>query len=157
MAVIVSAVVAVALDHRRRHMVRHQGGDDTDDQAKDKDKQTSQGSTSGSTGGTKNKPAPKTVNARLINKLPMPKVDDQVTVEGMWTIDDTFVKARVNKIDGYPLDGGTAKWMIPACPCGLLVLGPRLQGRSHGGPLPGDQAHQGRRVPEPATRSPCWT
>ncbi|MEU1805949.1 hypothetical protein [Streptomyces sp. NPDC019937] len=111
MTVIVSAVVAVALVIGGGIWFATSGGDDTDDQAKDK--QTSQGSTSGGTGGTKNKPAPETVNARLINKLPMPKVDDQVTVEGMWTTDDTFVKAGVNKIDGYPLDGGAAKWSIP--------------------------------------------
>lgn len=109
MAVIVSAVVAVALVIGGGIWFATKGGGDSDDQAKDKDKQTSQGST----GGTKNKPAPKTVNARLVNKLPMPKVDDQVTVEGMWTVGDTFVKAGVNKIDGYPLDGGAAKWSIP--------------------------------------------
>ncbi|WP_055548486.1 hypothetical protein [Streptomyces sp. NBRC 110028] len=111
MTVIVSAVVAVALVIGGGIWFATSGDDDTDNQAKDK--QSSQGSTSGGTGGTKNKPAPKTVNARLINKLPMPKVDDQVTVDGMWTTDDTFVKAGVNKIDGYPLDGGAAKWSIP--------------------------------------------
>ena len=97
-------------------MVRHQRRRRADDQAKD-DKQTTQGSTGGhkggGSGGDDGKPAPKTVNARLINQLPMPKVDDQVTVEGMWTTDDTFVKAGVNKIDGYPLDGGSPKWSIP--------------------------------------------
>ncbi|MFI0774710.1 hypothetical protein [Streptomyces sp. NPDC021212] len=108
MAVVVSAVVAVALIIGGGIWFAT-SGDDTDDQANGKDKQTSQGGT----GGTENKPAPKTVNAQLINKLPMPKVDDQVTVEGMWTVDDTFVKAGVNKIDGYPLDGGSAKWSIP--------------------------------------------
>ena len=111
MVVIVSAVVAVALVIGGGIWFAT-SGDDKNNQADDNGKQT-QSSTSGSTGGTKNKPAPKTVNARLVNKLPMPKVDDQVTVDGMWATDDTFVKAGVYKIDGYPLDGGSAKWSIP--------------------------------------------
>ncbi|MFD7504509.1 hypothetical protein [Streptomyces sp. NPDC059850] len=113
MAVIVSAVVAVALIIGGGIWFATSGDDKSDEQAKDKGKQTTQGSSSGGTGGTENKPAPKTVNAQLINKLPMPKVKSQVVVQGMWTTDDTFVKAGANKIDGYPLNGGSPKWSIP--------------------------------------------
>ncbi|MET7933860.1 hypothetical protein [Streptomyces sp. NPDC005322] len=113
MAVIVSAVVAVALiiGGGIWFAAKDDGGGS---EAKDKDKQTSQGgSNGGSTGGTKDQPAPETIDARLLNKVPMPKVSEQATVQGMWATDDTFVKAGVYKIVGYPLDGGTAKWEIP--------------------------------------------
>ncbi|MFS7879937.1 hypothetical protein ACEYXF_42350 [Streptomyces asiaticus] len=110
MAIIVSAVVAVALiiGGGIWFATKDDGGGS---EAKGKDKQSSQGASSGTTGGG-DKPA-KTVDAKLLNKVPMPKVSDQVTVEGMWTTDDTFVKAGVYKIVGYPLSGGAAKWTIP--------------------------------------------
>lgn len=110
MAIIVSAVVAVALiiGGGIWFATKDDGGGS---EAKGKDKQSSQGASSGTTGGG-DKPA-KTVDAKLLNKVPMPKVSDQVTVEGMWTTDDTFVKAGVYKIVGYPLSGGDAKWTIP--------------------------------------------
>ncbi|MER8157320.1 hypothetical protein [Streptomyces sp. NPDC094472] len=111
MAIIVSAVVAVALiiGGGIWFATKDDGGGN---EAKGKDTQSSQGSSSsGSTGGG-DKPA-KTVDAKLLNKVPMPKVSDQITVEGMWVTDDTFVKADVYKIVGYPLSGGTAKWTIP--------------------------------------------
>ncbi|NEW76437.1 hypothetical protein [Streptomyces rhizosphaericus] len=110
MAIIVSAVVAVALiiGGGIWFATKDDGGGS---EAKGKDKQSSQGASSGTTGGG-DKPA-KTVDAKLLNKIPMPKVSDQVTVEGMWTTDDTFVKAGVYKIVGYPLSGGDAKWTIP--------------------------------------------
>lgn len=113
MAIIVSAVVAVALiiGGGIWFATKDDGGG-SEAKGKDKDKQSSQGSSSsGSTGGG-DKPA-KTVDAKLLNKVPMPKVSDQVTVEGMWVTDDAFVKADVYKIVGYPLSGGTAKWTIP--------------------------------------------
>ncbi|MET8183046.1 hypothetical protein [Streptomyces sp. NPDC005336] len=112
-AIIVGAGVAVALiiSGGIWFAAKDDGGGT---EAKDKGKQTSQGSSNGgTTGGTKDQPAPDTVNARLLNKIPMPKVSDQVTVQGMWATDDTFVKADVYKVVGYPLGGGTAKWEIP--------------------------------------------
>ncbi|MEU5031023.1 hypothetical protein [Streptomyces milbemycinicus] len=54
-----------------------------------------------------------TVEARLLNKVPMPKVDELVNTPGMWVTDKNWVKADVNKIVGYPLTGGTASWEIP--------------------------------------------
>ncbi|WP_432253028.1 hypothetical protein [Streptomyces sp. HNM1019] len=110
MAIIVSVVVAVALIVGGGIWFATQD-DGGDSEAKGKDKQSSQGASSGTTGGG-DKPA-KTVDAKLLNKIPMPKVSDQVTVEGMWATDDAFVKAGVYKIVGYPLSGGAAKWTIP--------------------------------------------
>ncbi|WNE98459.1 hypothetical protein PS467_25565 [Streptomyces luomodiensis] len=112
MAVIVSAVVAVALiiGGGIWFATKDDGGG-SEAKGKDKDKQSSQGTSSGSSGG-KDEPAD-VIEAKLLNKVPMPKVSDQVTVEGMWATDDTFVKADVYKIVGYPLDGGAAKWTIP--------------------------------------------
>ncbi|MEU1790479.1 hypothetical protein ABZ553_32335 [Streptomyces sparsogenes] len=113
MMIIISAVVAVALIVAGGifFATKDDGGGD---QAKDpdKDKKTSQNDTSGTTGG-KDVPAPKTVDAKLINKIDMPKVSDQITTQGMWVTDDTFVKADVYKVVGYPLDGGSPKWTIP--------------------------------------------
>ncbi|MEU5101969.1 hypothetical protein AB0H07_06715 [Streptomyces sp. NPDC021354] len=114
MMIIISAVVAVALIVVGGIFFATKGDGGGDDQAKDKDKdkKTSQGSSSGTTGG-KDVPAPETVQGKLINKIDMPKVKDQITTEGMWVTDDTFVKADVYKIVGYPLDGGDPKWTIP--------------------------------------------
>ncbi|MBL1099006.1 hypothetical protein [Streptomyces coffeae] len=113
--IIVAAVVAVALVIG--------GGiwfatkDKGDNQAKDDDKKSSQGSSSGSDGGSsggfEKKPAPKAVDAKLLNKVPMPTVKDHVTVKGSWVTDDTFVKVGAFEVVGYPLDGGKPKWEIP--------------------------------------------
>ncbi|MFE2678297.1 hypothetical protein [Streptomyces hygroscopicus] len=110
MAVIVSAVVAVALviGGGIWFATKDDGGGS---EAKGGGKQSSQGTSKGSSGG-KDKPA-EAIDAKLLDKVPMPKVSDQVTVEGMWATDDTFVKAGVYKIVGYPLSGGDAKWTIP--------------------------------------------
>lgn len=54
-----------------------------------------------------------TVEARLLNKIPMPKVDELVNTPGMWVTDKNWVKSDVNKIVGYPLAGGAAAWEIP--------------------------------------------
>ncbi|MGW3568216.1 hypothetical protein ACWDSL_30930 [Streptomyces sp. NPDC000941] len=116
MMIIVSAVVAVALIVGGGIFFATKGDGGSDDQAKDpKDKKQSQDSTSGTSGttGGKDVPAPETVDAKLINKIDMPKVKDQITTEGMWVTDDTFVKADVYKVVGYPLDGGSPKWTIP--------------------------------------------
>ncbi|QKV92914.1 hypothetical protein HUT19_15065 [Streptomyces sp. NA02950] len=113
--IIVAAVVAVALviGGGIWFATKDKGGNE----AKDDDKKSSQGSSSGSDGGSsggfKKKPAPETVDGKLLNKIPMPKVKEQVTVEGMWTTDDAFVKVGVNKVVGYPLEGGSPKWEIP--------------------------------------------
>ncbi|MEU0806968.1 hypothetical protein [Streptomyces sp. NPDC005970] len=53
------------------------------------------------------------VEAQLLNKIPMPKVDELVNTPGMWVTDKNWVKSDVNKIVGYPLAGGTASWEIP--------------------------------------------
>ncbi|MGY0058997.1 hypothetical protein ACWY4P_20990 [Streptomyces sp. LZ34] len=111
MMIIVSAVVAVALIVGGGIFFATKGGGDDPD-PKPTGKETTQQSTSGTTGGTK-EPAPETVDAKVINKIDMPKVSDQITTEGMWVTDDTFVKADVYKIVGYPLDGGSPKWSIP--------------------------------------------
>ncbi|MFD8286254.1 hypothetical protein ACFV47_44865 [Streptomyces solisilvae] len=111
MAIIVSVVVAVALIIGGGIWFATQDDGGGDSEAKGKDKQSSQGGSKGSSGGG-DKPA-EAVDAKLLNKVPMPKVSDQVTVEGMWVTDDAFVKAGVYKIVGYPLSGGAAKWTIP--------------------------------------------
>ncbi|WP_431042018.1 PQQ-binding-like beta-propeller repeat protein [Streptomyces sp. P1-3] len=53
--------------------------------------------------------------ARILNKVPMPKglTKDPVKVAGLWTTDKNFVKGDVKKIVGYPLSGGAAEWEIP--------------------------------------------
>ncbi|MEU5639836.1 hypothetical protein [Streptomyces milbemycinicus] len=113
MMIIVSAVVAVALIVAGGIFFATKGDGGSDDQAKDpKDKKQSQESTSGTTGG-KDVPAPETVDGKLLNKIDMPKVSDQIDTAGMWVTDDTFVKSDVYKIVGYPLDGGSPKWTIP--------------------------------------------
>ncbi|MFI0728017.1 hypothetical protein ACH4S9_03200 [Streptomyces sp. NPDC021225] len=53
------------------------------------------------------------VEAQLLNKIPMPKVDELVNTPGMWVTDKNWVKSDVNKIVGYPLAGGSASWEIP--------------------------------------------
>ncbi|MEU9789171.1 hypothetical protein AB0E27_00860 [Streptomyces sparsogenes] len=53
------------------------------------------------------------VEARVLGKVPMPKVDEMVNTPGMWVTDENLVKADVNKIVGYPLTGGAASWEIP--------------------------------------------
>lgn len=109
LAVIVSAVVAVALIVGGGIWFATSGDDKTEDQAKDK--RTSRHDK----GGFKRVPAPKTVNARLLNKIPLPpKVSkDGNTVTGMWVHGDTFAKTGLNEVVGYPLDGGDAKWHVP--------------------------------------------
>ncbi|MEU8822401.1 hypothetical protein [Streptomyces sp. NPDC048636] len=114
--IIVAAVVAVALvvGGGIWFATKDKGGDEAKG---DDDKQSSQGSSSGSDGGAsggfKKKPAPETVDGKLLNKIPMPKVKEQVTVEGSWVTDDAFVKVGVNQVVGYPPDGGSPKWKIP--------------------------------------------
>ncbi|WP_076970981.1 hypothetical protein [Streptomyces sparsogenes] len=53
------------------------------------------------------------VEARVLGKVPMPRVDEMVNTPGMWVTDKNLVKADVNKIVGYPLTGGAASWEIP--------------------------------------------
>ncbi|MCP9208528.1 hypothetical protein [Streptomyces cucumeris] len=115
MMIIVAAVVAVALviGGGIWFATKDKGGSE----AKDDDKKSSQGSSSGndggSSGGFKKKPAPETASGKLLHKIPMPKVKDQVTVYGSWVTDDVYAKVGVYKIAGYPLDGGSPKWEIP--------------------------------------------
>ncbi|MEK8172320.1 hypothetical protein NKH77_32890 [Streptomyces sp. M19] len=105
---------------RRRHLVRHQGrrrrraGQEGRRQADQPGRQRQhRGEQSSEAEGFKQVPAPGTVNARVLNKVAMPKVKEQATVQGMWVTGETFVKAGVKKVVGYTLDGGSQKWTVP--------------------------------------------
>ncbi|MGO4422598.1 hypothetical protein AB4Z54_28830, partial [Streptomyces sp. MCAF7] len=93
--VIVGAVVAIALVAGGVWLAV--GGDSGDDGG----------------GGKGGDSASGTVDAQLLNKIPMPKVDELVNTPGMWVTDKNWVKSDVNKIVGYPLTGGAAAWEIP--------------------------------------------
>ncbi|MEU2515754.1 outer membrane protein assembly factor BamB family protein [Streptomyces syringium] len=109
MAVIVAAVAALVL-------VAGGGvwfltkGDGKDDEAKSETGK-SQGGT-GEQGGGGGGKAPQTIDGKLLFSVDQPKVDDLVTVKGMWATDKVFAKADVYKVVGYGLSGGQ-KWEIP--------------------------------------------
>ncbi|WP_208877454.1 hypothetical protein [Streptomyces armeniacus] len=69
--------------------------------------------TSGGDGGKEGDAASDAAAAKVVNKVPMPKVNDETVAKGMWTTDKNFVKAGVKEIVGYPLSGGQAEWKIP--------------------------------------------
>ncbi|MEV4870222.1 outer membrane protein assembly factor BamB family protein [Streptomyces syringium] len=110
MAVIVAAVAALVL-------VAGGGvwfltkGDGKDDEAKSETGK-SQGGTGEQGGGGGGGKAPQTIDGKLLFSVDQPKVDDLVTVKGMWATDKIFAKADVYKIVGYGLSGGQ-KWEIP--------------------------------------------
>ncbi|MEU1310342.1 PQQ-binding-like beta-propeller repeat protein [Streptomyces cinnamoneus] len=86
----------------------------TKDDGKSDDKgNTASGQDTGKQGGAEGgKPAPKAIDAKLLFSVDQPKVDDLVSVKGLWTTDQVFAKVDVYKIVGYGLSGGQ-KWEIP--------------------------------------------
>ncbi|MFG2194311.1 PQQ-binding-like beta-propeller repeat protein [Streptomyces sp. NPDC048639] len=90
-------------------------GDGKKDEAKNSSggSGTSGGSTGGDSGGSDGGTTTTTVEAELITKIPRPKVDEQVTAEGLWVTDTVFAKSGVDEIVGYDVSGGEKKWEIP--------------------------------------------
>ncbi|QKW51983.1 hypothetical protein HUT08_23375 [Streptomyces buecherae] len=116
MAIIVSAVVAIALIVGGGVWFATKGGDDGDSEAKKKDPGTSQGTTGGEEGegGVKKRPKPKLVGGNLVSKVPMPRVREQANSPGLWATDKVWAKGQIDKIVGYPVSGGSsAQYEIP--------------------------------------------
>ncbi|MFE6778517.1 PQQ-binding-like beta-propeller repeat protein [Streptomyces sp. NPDC057702] len=117
MAIIVSAVVAIALVVGGGVWFATKGGDG-DDKAK-KETGTSQGTSGGEEGekgegGVKKRPTPKLVGGNLLAKIPMPKVKEQANSPGLWATDKVWAKGQIDKIVGYPVSGGSsAQYEIP--------------------------------------------
>ncbi|MGW0366429.1 outer membrane protein assembly factor BamB family protein [Streptomyces sp. NPDC002990] len=63
-------------------------------------------------GGGSEKVPVKTKSKPLVN-VPLPQPEEQVTVEGSWITDSTYVKSDVAKVVGYNLTDGGKKWEIP--------------------------------------------
>ncbi|KUJ66151.1 hypothetical protein ACZ90_40615 [Streptomyces albus subsp. albus] len=117
MTIIVSAVVAVALaigagvffltrDDGKKDEAKHDGSSQG----------ATGGDTGGNTGGNKDfhkKPAPSTIDAKVLSSVPMPKVKDLMDVPGLWATDKGFAKAQDYRITGFPADGGKKSWEIP--------------------------------------------
>ncbi|WP_245244644.1 hypothetical protein, partial [Streptomyces palmae] len=118
MTVIVSAAVAVALAIGAG--VFFLTRDDGKDEEAKKPEQTSQGATGGDSGGTGGpkskfhpKPAPPTIDAKILDQVPMPKVKDLIGVSGLWATDKGYAKVEDYRIVGYPAGGGGKSWEIP--------------------------------------------
>ncbi|MFI2076962.1 MULTISPECIES: outer membrane protein assembly factor BamB family protein [Streptomyces] len=108
MMIIIAAVVALVLVAGAGFFFLTKGGD-KDDEAKGGGSNSQDSGKQGADGG---KPAPKTVDGKLLFSVESPKVDDLITVKGMWVSDKAFAKADVYKINGYGLSGGQ-KWEYP--------------------------------------------
>jgi hypothetical protein len=119
-AVILVAVVAIALIVTGGVWYAWSGkGDDKKDTA------NSSGGTGGDSGGSGGSTAkgdekvPADTSARMLFKVPAPKVDDTTVVSGSWLTDKAYVKSGVAEINGYDRDKGTKLWTIklpgPVC------------------------------------------
>ncbi|GAA3804975.1 PQQ-binding-like beta-propeller repeat protein [Streptomyces coacervatus] len=80
------------------------------------------GGDTGGTGGNTAKGAekvPADTGARMLFKVPVPKVTDTTVVSGSWLTDKAYVKSGVAEIDAYDPDRGTKLWTIklpgPVC------------------------------------------
>ncbi|MGK5549771.1 PQQ-binding-like beta-propeller repeat protein [Streptomyces sp. URMC 127] len=78
-------------------------------------------SSNGQTGGTNNKGGqgggggggkPKTIDGKMLFNVEQEKVDDLVSMKGMWATDQVVAKSDIYKIVGYGLSGGK-KWELP--------------------------------------------
>ncbi|MCJ1678990.1 PQQ-like beta-propeller repeat protein [Streptomyces sp. APSN-46.1] len=69
-------------------------------------------------GGTEK--VPSNPKSKTLLNLPSPTPEEQVTVEGSWLTDSTYVKSDVAKVVGYNLVDGGKKWetALPAHVCG---------------------------------------
>ncbi|WP_431042570.1 hypothetical protein ACQUSR_12025 [Streptomyces sp. P1-3] len=113
--IIVSAVVAVALIAAAAIFFLTKEDDPKDKPEPKPTASDTQGNTGGKDG-FKEQPAPKAVDARLLGKIPAPKVGvrDVQDTEGIWATDKVFAKASVHQIVGYPANGGDkAVWKLP--------------------------------------------
>ncbi|MER0244703.1 hypothetical protein AAHZ94_22480 [Streptomyces sp. HSW2009] len=115
MAVIVSAVVAIALVVGGGVWFATKG-DDGDSEAKKKETGNTQGTEGGKgeEGQPTKRPAPKLVGGNLLAKIPMPKVKEQANSPGLWATDKVWAKGQIDKIVGFPAAGGSQpQWEIP--------------------------------------------
>ncbi|MFI9203429.1 hypothetical protein [Streptomyces sp. NPDC053048] len=112
MMVVIAAVVALVLVVGGGVFYFVTKGDGKEEEAKNGGSNSGQGTgKQGGSGGGGNA-APKTVEGKLLFSVEQPKVDDLVSVKGMWVSDKAFAKADVYKINGYGLSGGP-KWEYP--------------------------------------------
>ncbi|QKW10720.1 PQQ-binding-like beta-propeller repeat protein [Streptomyces sp. NA04227] len=51
--------------------------------------------------------------AKVLAKIPTPKVGTETVTMGMWVTEKNFVKGDVNKLVGYTPNGGSKQWEIP--------------------------------------------
>lgn len=120
--IILAAVVAIALLVAGGVWYASSGKDDG---KKDDTANSSGGTGGGGTGGAGGSTArgeekvPADTGAKMLFKVPMPRVGDTTVVSGSWLTHKAYVKSGVAEINAYDLDKGSKLWTIklpgPVC------------------------------------------